>query len=247
MNAAFHPGRAGGRLVRTVSLALLLLLPALAPQEAKAAKVTYLDKPAQLKHKGSEKWVFLNLGDQVIEGDAVRTGIGGRVELSITTTRRFRIGQATEILLEDLDESRPAKNLSAKIRLYLGRFWGSLRKPLSNIAGERFDVATATATIGVKGTTFGVDYHKERKETAVAVVTGVVAAQPPVQEGPPREIEGPREIAPPQEISRAAWTRLVAANQKLIIRPGEIPETAPLTDEDKKDPWLAFNIARDNQ
>ena len=243
MNAAFHSGRPGGRLLLVISVVFLLALP---PLVAEAAKVTYLVKPAQIKRKGETKWVFLNLGDQVIQGDAVRTGIGARVELSITSTRQFRIGQATEILLQDLDESRPATNFNAKVRLLLGRFWGSLRKPLSNIAGERFDVATATATIGVKGTTFGVDYHKERKETAVAVVTGVVAAQPPVQEGPPREIEGPREISPPQEITRAAWTRLVAANQKLIIRPGEIPETAPLTDEDKKDPWLAFNIARDN-
>lgn len=250
MNAAFHPGRAGGRLSFAISfmLMLALLLLALPPLEAEAAKVTYLDKPAQIKHKGGKKWVFLNLGDQVIEGDALRTGIGGRVELSITSTRQFRIGQATEILLEDLDESRPATNLSARIRLLLGRFWGSLRTPLAAVSGERFDVSTETATIGVKGTTFGVDYHKKSRETAVAVVTGVVAAQPPAPDkGPPREIAGPREIPPPQEISRAAWTRLVAANQKLIIRPGEVPETAPLTDEDKKDPWLAFNIARDSQ
>ena len=130
----------------------------------------------------------------------------------------------------------------------LGRFWGSLRKPLASQSQERFTVSTETATIGVKGTTFGVDYSKKSKETAVAVVTGVVGAQPPPEAaGPPREIAGPRQIAPPQEVSRAAWTRLVAADQKLIIRPGEEPQTEPLTDQDKKDPWLAFNIARDNQ
>ena len=32
-----------------------------------------------------------------------------------------------------------------------------------------------------------------------------------------------------------------------IIRPGEAPTTVPLTEEDKQDAWLAFNIARDQQ
>ena len=233
-------------LPRVVLLAVVLAFAA--PSLAEAAKVTLLVKPAQVKRKGSAKWVFLNMGDEVREGDSVRTGGGARVELSVTPTRQFRIGQATEILLEGLDESRPQTKFTARIKLFLGRFWGSLRKPLAAHSGERFLVATNTATIGVKGTTFGVDYDKNRKETAVAVVTGVVAAQPPpVEAGPPTEVEGPREIAPPQEISREAWTRLVAADQKLIIRPGEIPRTEPLTDEDKRDPWIAFNIARDNQ
>lgn len=227
---------------------LALLLCVALPMMAEAASVTYLVKPAQIKHKGAGSWVFLNLGDQVIQGDALRTGTGAIVEISITPRRQFRIGQVTEIVLEDLDERRPNTSFSAKVRLLLGRFWGSMRKPLVSVAGERFTVATESATIGVKGTTFGVDYDKKRKETVVAVVTGVVAAQPPPEaKGPPREIAGPREIAPPQEDSRAAWTRLVAANQKLIIRPGEDPQTAPLTDADKEDPWLAFNIARDNQ
>lgn len=246
MNIAPHSRRAARRLMRACLLALLLSL-VLPPMMAEAAEVTYLVNPAQVKRKGESDWRFLNLGDKVFEGDAVRTGTGARLELSITPKRQFRIGQATEILLENLNESRPETGFSARIKLLLGRFWGSLRKPLADRAGERFDLATETATIGVKGTTFGVDYDKKSKETAVAVVTGLVGAQPPELPGARTEIAGPREVAPPRPISREAWTRLVKADQKLIIRPGEVPETAPLTDEDKKDPWVAFNIARDNQ
>ena len=238
------PGRRGGRAILLLALACLVLLPAL----VEAATVTYLIKPAQLKRKGKTDWVFLNMGDQVREGDSIRTGSGGRVELSITPKRQFRIGQATEIKLEGLEESRPRSGLRARVRLFIGRFWGSLRAPIATAAGERVTVATATAVVGVKGTTFGVDHDKKTESTRVAVVTGIIAAMPPpVEAGPPTEVEGPREIAPPQEITREEWTRLVRANQKLIIRPGEVPTTEPLTDEDKADPWVAFNIARDNQ
>jgi hypothetical protein len=236
------------RPARSRFFLLLALALLTAPLAAQAAKVTYLVKPAQLMRGDAKAWIALNLGDEVREGDSVRTGIGARVELSITSKRQFRIGQATEILLEGLEEKAPQQGLQAKVKLLLGRFWGSLRSPLKETFGEQVQVSTATATIGVKGTTFGVDFDKKDKTTQVAVVTGKVAVQPPpVEVGPPTEVAGPREIAPPQEVSREEWTRLVAADQKLIVRPGEVPKTEPLTDEDKKDEWIAFNIARDQQ
>ena len=213
---------------------------------AYAAEVTLLERPAQVKRKGTQVWVTLNLRDEVNEGDAVRTGAGGRVELSITPKRQFRIGQVTEIEIPRLVGRK--RGFKAKINLLLGRFWGSLRAPLQAALGENVTVSTPLATIGVKGTTFGVDYDKKKKAAQVTVITGQIAVNPPpVETGPPQEVAGPREIAPPQQISRAEWTRLVSADQKLVIRPGEIPQTEPLTDEDKKDPWIAFNIARDRE
>ncbi len=238
----------GGAWRRLLPFGLLAALLVMTPLAAEAAKVTYLVKPAQVKRQGATRWLSLNMGDSVREGDSVRTGIGARVELSITKKRQFRIGQATEIVLEGLEEKNPSQGLRASVKLLLGRFWGSIRAPLQGTFNERVRVSTATATIGVKGTTFGVDYDKSDKSTRVAVVTGQVGVVPPGKEfRPPTQIAGPREIAPPQQVSRDEWTRLVAADQKLIIRPGEPPRTEPLTDEDKKDEWMAFNIARDQQ
>ncbi len=80
----------------------------------------------------------------------------------------------------------------------------------------------------------------------MSVLQGQVAAVPPPREvGAPTEVDGPREIAPPQEVTRQEWSVIVGRDQKLIIRPGEAPQTVPLTAEDKRDPWLAFNIQRD--
>lgn len=222
---------------------VLFLLPALA---FGAAKVTYLERPAQVKRAGTEEWAVLKLGDAVHSGDSIRTGMGARVEITVGDQRVFRIGQATEIELPELEDSTKNEGLRAKINLILGRFWGGLLKPLKQSYGERFQVETATATIGVKGTQFGVDFDKESKASQVAVVTGTVAAQPPASEvSAPQEVPGPREVAPPQEISRGEWLVLVERDQKVIIRPGEVPQVEPLTPEDKADEWLRFNVERD--
>lgn len=239
------PRRPPKPLLALAAFLVFLLGLVFVPTPADAAEVTLLVRPVQVKHKGETEWKTLNMGDQVREGDSVRTGSGARVELSISPRRQFRIGAVTEIEIRELDEKKVG--MKAKIGLILGRFWGSLRRPLRQGRGEEFSVATATAVIGIKGTTFGVDYDKETNVSQVSVVSGQVGVVPPKPPEEPTEIAGPREIAPPQEISRDEWTKVVSADQKLVIRPGEEPTTAPLTDEDKADEWIAFNIARDRE
>jgi len=237
------PQRSGWRWVIAVPVLLAALLGSLAgAQPARASEVTYLDQPAQIKRKGAVEWVRLNMGDKIAEGDAIRTGMGGRVEVQIEAKRVFRIGQATEIELPSFTQKGGMKTL---VNVLLGRMWANIGTPLKEAAGERFRVATRTATIGVKGTRFGVDYDKTENASRVSVLDGVVSAVPPEAAGGVREIEGPREIAPPQEISQAAWQVLVGRDQKVIIRPGEVPKVVALTDEDKADEWIAFNNERD--
>ena len=207
--------------------------------------MTYLKKPVEIKRRGAAEFVVLNLGDPVNEGDTVRSGFGGRVEITISNKRVFRVGEATEIELPTLDDSKK-RGIQARFKLILGRFWGSLVRPLRDTDKERFEVTTASATIGVKGTSFGVDYDKKTKSSTVLVLDGTVAAVPPGQEPRlPVEIAGPREVAPPQEISLNEWVLLVSRDQKVTIRPGEVPTVEPLTAEDKEDEWVKFNSQRD--
>ena len=152
---------------------------------------------------------------------------------------------ATEVELPELADTRD-QGIRAKFNLLLGRFWGGVIRPLKDLQAEHFQVSTPTAVIGVKGTQFGVDYDKKQDETKALVINGTVAAQPPpTEQKGPVEIAGPREVAPPQEISRDQWLLLVSRDQKVIIRPGEVPQTEPLTPEDKADEWVKFNTERD--
>jgi len=222
--------------------ALLVLLPVLA---AAAAEVTYLVRPAEVKRKGTEPFVVLNAGDTVSAGDTIRTGFGGRVEITISEKRVFRIGQASEVELPELADDKE-KGLRARFNLLLGRFWGGVIRPVQNVQKERFEVQTVTAVIGVKGTQFGVDYDKQADTSQVLVIDGTVQARPPgAPPEKPVEVAGPREVAPPAPISRDEWLLLVSADQKVIIRPGVAPQVEPLTAEDKADEWVKFNTDRD--
>lgn len=233
--------RNGFRARRVTGLLVLAAL-LLAPLMALAAKVTYLELPAQVKRKGSTEWKTLNLGEEVREGDTIRTGMGGRVEVTIAPKRVFRIGQATEVELPAFEETG---GLKAQFNVLVGRFWTSLRTPLAEVLGEKVEVRTQTATIGVKGTQFGVDHDRKTEVTGVTVIEGTVSAAAPKPAAGREEVPGPREIAPPQEISRDQWLFLVTRNQKVVIRPGVEPKVEPMTAADRADEWVIFNQERD--
>jgi hypothetical protein len=224
-----------------IALLVLGLLVA-TPLAAMAAKVTYLEIPAQVKRKGTTEWKTLAVGDDVMEGDTIRTGMGGRVEVTLAPKRVFRIGQATEIELPAFDEKL---GLKAHFNVLVGRFWGSIRTPLAETLGEKLEVQTQTATIGIKGTQFGVDHDKVTQTTGVTVVEGTVAASAPQVAQGKQEVAGPQEIAPPEQISRSQWLFLVSRNQKVTIKPGVEPKVEAMTADDKADEWVTFNQQRD--
>jgi hypothetical protein len=237
--AARNGIRAHRSLTRVIGL---LVLAALLPLTALAAKVSYLEIPAQVKRKGATEWKVLAVGDEVKEGDTIRTGTGGRVEVMLGPKRVFRIGQATEVELPSFDE---AAGLKANFNVFAGRFWASIRVPLVEALGEKVEVQTQTATIGIKGTQFGVDHDKKSEVTGVTVVEGKVEAAVPKPTGGKEEVAGPREVAPPQEVTRDRWFTIVTRNQKLVIRPGIEPSVQPMTAADKADEWVVFNQERD--
>lgn len=232
--------RSFSRVRRVAGVLVLAML--LAPWAVSAATVTYLEIPAQLKRRGASEWKVIQLGDEVKEGDTIRTGTGGRVEVTISPRRVFRIGQATEIELPAFEET---SGLKASFNVLVGKFWASVRVPLAETLGERLEVQTQTATIGIKGTQFGVDHDKRSEVTGVTVVEGTVTAAAPKELAGKQEVAGPREVAPPQEISRDQWLFLVTRNQKVVIRPGVEPRVEPMTEQDKADEWVVFNRERD--
>ena len=239
----YRPGLFNPRAFLSV-ISVLIAVSMLFPSLAAAAKVTYLKRPAEIKRKGARDWRPLRLGFTVNGGDSIRTGFGGRVEVKVGSRRVFRVAAVTELEIPELEESKSG-GLRALFRLTLGRFWGGLIRPLKKLSGDKFQVSTASATIGVKGTQFGMDYDRKSKVSRLLVLDGEVAAVPPGEEDKLVEVEGPREIPGPQEIAEEEWLLLVRKNQKIVIRPGEAPMVEPITDKDREDEWVRFNLERD--
>ena len=244
-----HPQFRPVRFIPKRVMCLLLLVLAasmLLPSLAAAARVTYLKRPAEIKRKGAKEWSALRLGFKVNGGDSIRTGFGGRVEVTVGSRRVFRVGAVTELEIPRLEESKKG-GLRAFFRLTLGRFWGGLIRPLRKLGGDKFQVSTASATIGVKGTQFGLDYDRKTKVSQLLVLEGEVAVVPPGDEDKLVEVEGPREIPGPQEITEEEWLLVVRKDQKIVIRPGTAPRVEPITGKDREDEWVRFNLERDRQ
>ena len=213
------------------------------PASLQAAQVTWLEGSAQVRRAGESDWSRLAVGDVVREMDAVRTGSAGRVEITFSPRRQARLGPASQVVLHRLRGQGP---FNAGLDLVFGRLWASLRAGLNEGRGERFSITTPTSTVGVKGTRFGVDFDPLSQAGRVAVIDGQVAvASRPRELGPPRQVPGPREIAPPQEVTREQWTRLVSGGEKLILRPGEVPQVSPLSQAERDEPWVRWNLQRD--
>jgi hypothetical protein len=180
----------------------------------------------------------------VQQGQHIRTGLDGRVELTLAAQRVLRIGPATEITVPRLQLGEQTFNV--RVKLVAGRVWGNLLRVLRPAWQEHLVVSTPTATVGIKGTQFGVDLDATQESLRLLVLRGQVAALPPgADPGAPKEVPGPREVAPPQEISEAAWEILVTSRQRLVLRPGAPPQLEPVQPADLEDAWVAYNIARD--
>lgn len=229
----------------TLLVWLLLTGPAAAQGTAEqGALVSELVPPAQLRRTAEAPWERLTVGTRVRQGQQIRTGLEGRVELTLAAQRVLRIGPATEITVPRLHLGEQTFNV--RIRLVAGRVWGNLLRVLRPAWQEHLVVSTPTATVGIKGTQFGLEHDPTQETLRLLVLRGQVAALPPgADPGAPKEVPGPREVAPPQEISEEAWEILVTSRQRLVLRPGEPPRLEPVRPAHLEDAWVAYNIARD--
>lgn len=246
-------GVGGQRILRIVTgerlglcaLAALMLVALLlrAAGLAWGAEVTYLERPVLVKSAEERRWRTLSAGDTVTEGDSIRTGRGGRVEIRLGPRRVFRVGQSSFVRLDRLVQRR--NSMRVRLRMFLGRVWSSMLKPL-DAATEAYAVLTPTVTLGIKGTRFDVAFRARDKRMQALVLQGEIEAKGTAEvRGPPIEVPGPQQVAPPQEITREEWTILVRADQKLTFVPGEDPVLVPITPADLDDEWVRFNTARD--
>lgn len=75
---------------------------------ARAGGVNFVAGDVRVRRAGAKEWRELTAEDELRSGDAVRTGVAGRVEILLNPGSYFRAGGSTEFTLEDanLDELR---------------------------------------------------------------------------------------------------------------------------------------------
>jgi len=248
-------------LCGTAGVALALAVAAAAATgQPPPGKVTFVSGEAiRVASGATEK---LQVGSAVYENDTVETHGRTRLEITLRDESVVRVGPRSTVQLGAAIFGRSIDDRKVAARLVVGDLWAKVAKA---VGGEsKFEVQTANAVAGVRGTTFRVDARADRS-VVVKVYGGsvAVAGRGPIPrpsragpgDGPKEEREaevGPgkkvrRQVPGPSEVSRDSWERLVGEMMQVRVAadgtPAE-PEPFALA-EAKADAFEAWNRERD--
>jgi hypothetical protein len=230
-------------LLAAIAAAALTGAAAAEPSGPPAGKVTFLAGEATRAAAGRTE--ALAVGSAVREGDVVETRRRTRLEIALADGSLFRLGPGSRATLETAAFGSPGdRKVSA--RLALGAVWANVARA---VGGEsRFEVRTANAVAGVRGTTFRVDAARDAS-VVVKVYGGAVAvsAGPVPRPGQPSPKAERRQVEGPAEVSREQWERIVTSMMQVRVSAAGVPaepEAFALADAGK-DEWEAWNRQRD--
>jgi hypothetical protein len=211
------------------------------------ATVAYLSGTGE-RAVGDNDFKQVAQGASLAEGDRIRTGQSSRMELKLKDGSLVRLGEKSEIKLRAASFGPKVNQRRFDAKLFAGRLWAAVTKMVGGDA--TFEVETANAVAGVRGTRFGATVDATG-ETTVRVYDGsVLVSNRPVYAQAGATKAKRVQVAGPQEISKKQWTEMVAAAMQLVrvSAAGEIsqPQSFAMTDA-ATDDWEAWNSARDTQ
>ncbi|HEV8674359.1 MAG TPA: FecR family protein [Methylomirabilota bacterium] len=181
-------------------------------QPVVTAEVILVKAPAEVVPRGQTAARPLVKGARLAEGDRVRTGRDGAVELRLGDGSLVRLAELSELDIDRLDVDTAGAPTTSRFNLAAGqaRAWVA-RQLIARVAAAQgaFSVQTTTAVAAVRQTDFAV-IHDPNAVTRVYTFEGAV-----------------------ETTSRAGGAVLCARNRWTLVRPGQPPEpcgTIPLRD-----------------
>ena len=208
--------------------------------------INYVKGDATRVAKGTSKKKKLKKDTRVIQGDTLRTGKNARLEARLLDGSMLRLGGNSELKLDNLSFDKGKTVKKVKVKLIVGRVWAAVRSLFGTEA--KFEVETATAVAGVRGTRFSAE-TTAGGDTLVKVYGGkVIVSNEPVYKIKGHTKQNRVEVAGPQEISKDEWTEMVTGAMQMIrvaangdMGQPENFEVAAAADDD----WEAWNSERD--
>ena len=158
------------RLLRyAVSLALLLCALPVAAQEV--GTVAEMDGTVDIGRGGT--WTAAAIGAPVQQGDQLRTGKPGRLKVVFQDDSVLSVSEQSLVVVNE-QVFDPA---TSKVKSYFDLIHGKLNSIVSDYygrPGSNYQVKTATAVAGVRGTEFSVSYDPDDQVTEVLGFNGKV-------------------------------------------------------------------------
>jgi hypothetical protein len=211
-----------------------------------AGAVTFLAGEATRIAAAGGKAEPLARGASVYEGDAVETRRRTRLEIRLADGSVMRVGPLSRVVLERAAFGTAPEDRKVSARLVVGAVWAKVARA---IGGEsRFEVTTANAIAGVRGTTFRVDAARDAS-VVVKVYSGTVAvgAGPIPLRGHREPAPARHQVAGPSEVTRDEWERIVTGMMQVAVSADGVPGEARAfaLARDGADGWETWNRRRD--
>lgn len=166
--------------ISSVTVLLLLLVVMTAFAACKAAPPSDTASVAKIYSFSGQVTVF-KAGDKesfsavegmlLTKGDRITTGKDSTVILALGEEQELRVAEGTDLTINELLAAKDAGQ-NTQIGLASGCLWAEVKEKLD--PDERFEIATPTAVMGVRGTKFSVAHSDGASK--LAVFEGKVAA-----------------------------------------------------------------------
>jgi len=154
-------------------LIILLLLPSVSEaKKQRIGAVTVVKGKVTVAQKGKFWAKRVKLGTPIYMNDRIRTDKKAKVRIVFIDQSIISIGSSSALLINEYVFQPEKKQRSSRLRL----LWGKVKCYVNDFAGYRekkFNVATSTTIVGVRGTIFLV-WVKDDNTTVVAAFDNIV-------------------------------------------------------------------------
>lgn len=207
----------------------------------------------------SADWTRAKPNQPVFEGTVIRTQAKSRCEIILAGGGKIRLGENSELELNDADVKPMVKNFNANLKK--GNIWVSAKAAF----GEKKNIAvrTPTAVAAIRGTKFrakaGADessvlvydgkvdvnqaknYIEERKEKRKGLGQGGPGGKPKFTLGPVTEVKAPTQVSGPYEVTLEEWVTLADGMQINIRADGKFHMFEFDQSKDEEDEFVKWN------
>ena len=194
-------------------------------------------------------WKEGHLNMELLVGNYVKTGKDSRCEITLSDKTIVRMDENSKQRFEKKDTQTETK--AGELFLFAGKLWLNARKIMSK--DDSFKVRTNKAVCAIRGTVFSVE--EKSTYTQIRVLKGEVTSWSTIFEGRNEKIKPtgepmvskPYPVKGPQTVTMEEWVEVVKALQQITIdAKGGYEKQAFNFEKISKDPWVEWNIKRDN-
>ena len=239
-------------------LVALLALPAFAGG-APGPKASFVKGDVDVSMDGTSAaptWTHVKRGAEIAAGSVVKTGDGSRAELTFPDGSVVRVGPGSQLKVDGSSFDGKTKEVKVQATLVAGEAWAKVAKLVDD--KSKFQVKTANAVAGVRGTVFRVNVDRD-EATVVKVYNGAVAVAAPLigSDSGTQDATGPidpnrKPINNPfTEVDLKTFEKLLGKMMQVRIAKGQTiqsasPEAFTQDDDTKAEPeWVRWNSDRD--